>query len=396
MNRFLSIIKKEILILVRDIPGMFLIFIMPAVLILVISLAEKYADQYSNEAKTPVIIIDKSHSGFAREIEKNLKESGFFEIIKTNHGKSIGEKEAHRMIGEGKVQAGLLVQPGDTALQLLIDPSTQDLFHPSRIAAMKYIIQGTQSRQIVMNSISGMSGGNQFAMNNMANAAMKNMAPVETTYAQQHESLIKPTATQNNLPGYLVFAMFLIVIPVAVNIVNEKSYGFRVRFRTLPVTILKMFAAKEILFLIVCMCQFLLMFIVGILVFPGFTGYVNIHSPYGIFLLVLITFASALAATGFGLLIGSLAETMGQAGVFGPLIAVILAAISGAFIPSYMLPGFLQTISWASPMRWGIESYITVFFRHGGFLMILPEITLLILFFLLTLGISDAVTLRKK
>jgi len=59
----------------------------------------------------------------------------------------------------------------------------------------------------------------------------------------------------------------------------------------------------------------------------------------------LATVCAALAATGFGLLVGAFATSQGQAALFGSVMVVILGVISGTFLPVYLMPKAIQNIS---------------------------------------------------
>jgi len=48
----------------------------------------------------------------------------------------------------------------------------------------------------------------------------------------------------------------------------------------------------------------------------------------------------------------------------------------------------MQHLSNLSPMNWGLNAFYDVFLRNAGPREILPEISLLLLFFIITTGIS--------
>ena len=394
MAKFLSLVRKEFLLFLRDIPGLLILFAMPALLILVISFAQENAMRYSIEEKTRVLFLDRSQSELSREIARSILSSGFYELIGEWKGKSLEPGGIDSLVGRGEVELGLILETGDRAVRLLIDPATGDLFRPSRISSLEMIISGAEKRVAAESAMNALLPGTEEMNKLLLSTAMQQMAPVTVSYSLKDRSMIRPTVTQNNVPGYILFAMFLIVIPVAGNMVNEKSIGYRVRMKTLPVSVPVQLIAKILLFVLVCTGQFIVMFLVGWASFPGFTGYLD-SGPATFLLMTLVTVSTALAATGFGMLIGSVATTHGQAALFGPLLVVILAAISGAFLPVYLMPEFLQSIGKFSPLNWGIENYITLFYRGATFRLILHNAVYLILFFVTTLFLSVAVTMRR-
>jgi ABC-2 type transport system permease protein len=97
--------------------------------------------------------------------------------------------------------------------------------------------------------------------------------------------------------------------------------------------------------------------------------------------LFLITLASSFAATGYGIVIGTIASTQTQASIFGSVSTVILAAIGGVWIPVTVMPDAMRSISEISPMNWSIQGYYNVFLRSSGFTEILPEFSMLMIFY---------------
>jgi ABC-2 type transport system permease protein len=129
------------------------------------------------------------------------------------------------------------------------------------------------------------------------------------------------------------------------------------------------------------------MIAVGIFIMPllGLSKLVLGSNPVGI---LLTACSVAMAATGYGVLIGVYFKTAQQALSFGSVSVVILSAIGGVWVPVYVMPEILQTISGFSPMSWGLESFNDLFLRQASIHAILPNVLRLIGFALATLGVS--------
>lgn len=143
-------------------------------------------------------------------------------------------------------------------------------------------------------------------------------------------------------------------------------------------------AGKFSFYFFVCMLQFVLMIAVGIFVMPllGLNELVLGSNVFG----VLLTACSvAMAATGYGLLIAVFFKTPQQALSFGSISVVILSALGGVWVPVYVMPEVLQTISTFSPLQWGLESFTDLFLRNANTLAILPNTFKLIAFSFVTL-----------
>ena len=104
--------------------------------------------------------------------------------------------------------------------------------------------------------------------------------------------------------------------------------------------------------------------------------------------MVPIVIAASLAATGFGLLVGTLAKTYEQASMFGAVAIVIAAAIGGVMVPTYVMPQMMQKISVISPLAWGLTAFQDIFVRGGSLRTVLPELAYLVIFFTAAATIS--------
>ncbi len=209
---------------------------------------------------------------------------------------------------------------------------------------------------------------------------------LEEGVANEGESLfIEPSVSQSCVPGFILFSMFFIVLPLAGTIVTERHEGAYNRLRTLPVSYLTLMFGKIIVYGVVCMMQFLFMMLIGLYVLSGFFDIPALVMGNHYFAIVFTALMSSLAAIGFGLLVGSLAKTHAQASSFGSFMVIILSIFGGVFIPLYLLPSNIKIITMISPLRWGIDAFINLFVRNEGLFSVLPNLVFLFLFFILSL-----------
>lgn len=137
------------------------------------------------------------------------------------------------------------------------------------------------------------------------------------------------------------------------------------------------------------------MVLVGMFLFP----YLNLPTfeiNNQFFLLSLVAIFSGLAAIGFGVLIGTIANTQEQSAPFGATSVVILAAIGGVWVPVFAMPKIMQYVSHISPMNWGLNAFYDIILRQGNLIDIMPELILLLLFFCLTIFIALAYDKKKR
>jgi ABC-2 type transport system permease protein len=175
--------------------------------------------------------------------------------------------------------------------------------------------------------------------------------------------------------------MFFIVIPLAGSILNEKQQGTRDRLMTLPVNWVMLFSGKITVYLVVCILQFIMMVLIGRYLIPLICTLPPLSLEVNFTALTAIAIASGLAATGFGLLIGSFSSTFQQAAPIGAVLVVILAVLGGIFVPNYMMPDLISKISFISPLRWGADAFYSVFARNAGIDMVFGQFMSLLVFF---------------
>ena len=106
--------------------------------------------------------------------------------------------------------------------------------------------------------------------------------------------------------------------------------------------------------------------------------------------------ASGLAATGFGVAVGTIATTHEQAATFGAVSIIIFAALGGIWVPVYVMPPVMRVISQFSPLHWGLNGFYDILLRGGDLIIVLAETAKLIIFFLLMLGIAIVYNNYKK
>ncbi len=79
--------------------------------------------------------------------------------------------------------------------------------------------------------------------------------------------------------------------------------------------------------------------------------------------LLIVTIAVSLAATGYGILIGTVSTTQEQSSIFGSISVVILAALGGIWVPIFMMTETMVKVSKLSPLNWGLNAYYDIFLR---------------------------------
>jgi ABC-2 type transport system permease protein len=191
-----------------------------------------------------------------------------------------------------------------------------------------------------------------------------------------------PSSVQQNVPAWLIFAMFFVVIPVSSIFIIERQQGTLQRLRAMGVPFHLVLAGKLLPFFIVNQVQAALMVLVGMYLVPQF-GSEALELPSSLPLLLnwwAVSSAVSLAAVSWALLIASIAKTSEQATIVGGVGNILMGAVGGIMVPKFIMPASMQKIAALSPMAWGLEGFHTIMLRHGSFADILPSLAQLLVF----------------
>lgn len=419
MHKLRASAYKEFILLIRDLGGLAILFIMPLVLLIVITLVQDSTFKTLQDTKIGILLVDNDKGKVSKTILEGLDESNSFEIIKSE-----SESETKDLVFKGNYPMAIVIPEGlSVTLQKKVDENVTDILSKfgmeedeipndkttSEIKEVRiYFDPATQQsfKSAVKNNINQMIA--KIESQTIYEAFQEELSGDDTNIGFDSEGLITfkeimptdlrnaiPNSTQHNVPAWSLFAIFFIILPLSINIVKEKNQGTFVRLRTNPVPFAIVLAGKTLVYICVCLLQFALMLLIGIFLFPAI-GLPELDISNRLFLLFIVAFFAGLAAIGLGLLLGTVAQTQEQAAPFGATLVVILAALGGVWVPVFVMPGFMQVLSNISPMNWGLNAFYDVFLRQVGFQEILPEIGLLFLFFILTSVIAIAYNERKN
>ena len=102
-------VYKEFLLLKRDFGGLIILFVMPLVLIITITLIQDSTFRTVTESKIPVILVDNDKGEISKTVIENLNKSGQFEIVSSLDGKNLTEITAKEAVFKGKFQLAIII-----------------------------------------------------------------------------------------------------------------------------------------------------------------------------------------------------------------------------------------------------------------------------------------------
>lgn len=424
MIKLLAAIKKEALILLRDRVGLAVLFLMPMILIFVMTLIQDSAFKSLNERGIPIIFVDNDKDSLGISIEQGLRNSGMCTFNNTIDGKPATAEMIEKAVSDGKFLVGIVVPKGATEairnnvkvlvqqtlgesdsiqkqtdsveIAIYIDPITKKSFLTSVTSSLREFISEIKTKimfQTFSDQISELIPDKSSAPKNAFSQSQ--IIKYKEVYASKQIGEIVPNAVQHNVPAWAIFAMFFIVLPLAGSMVKEKNEGSVMRLQTIPTSYLTFLNGKIIVYIFVCLIQLILMLSVGKIFLPmlGLPTLVIGNSLMGI---ILLSVSTAFAATGYGVMMGTIARTEQQGAIMGSLSVLLLSAIGGVWVPTYVMPELMRDISIVSPLNWALNGFYELFLRGGGVADIAADSLKLICFFVLTMAVSLIVNRYKR
>jgi ABC-2 type transport system permease protein len=417
--RLLSSIYKEFLILIRDKGGLAVIFLMPLVLIIIMALIQDAPFRDFKESQIPLVLVNNDNDTIGNVIENGLKECGIFTISKTIDNKPVTNLTAKNAVAKGIYKIGVVIPSGASKvmyskikeivttnlsglgfniqnedslknhyIQIIIylDPTTKKTFKDIMVSSIDKFISKIET-QLILNTFYK-SLESIYPQSHKADFIDKNFVEYKEIYATNYKNeIILTNSVQHNVPAWTMFAMFFIVLPLAGSMIKERDDGSLRRLKIMPGSNFIVLSSKIILYGFVCFLQFIFMFLVGIYILP-LLGLPVLQIGESYIAILMVVISTSLAATGYGVMIGTIFKTHQQASTFSAVSIVILAALGGIWVPVIIMPSIMKFVSVFSPLAWGLNAFNDIFLRGGNVITILPDASKLFLFFIINLFIA--------
>jgi ABC-2 type transport system permease protein len=429
MKKYLSVCRKEMLLLLRDKSGLAMLFLMPVVLIVISSLMQESAwNSLSTDPSIQVLFVDNDMDSLGSQIKSGFSGSEIFEVIDSLDQKPLTDSMAKEAVKNGDHLIAIVVPKGATStmranvrlsvaktlagfgmgnpmlingisfrdsvdVTIFFDPTVKKTFKNALISSVRENYYKFQTDWVFTTFNQEIAV--QMPMYKPPKEAFKEILRFKEEFPTYREVEMVPNASQHNVPAWTIFAMFFIVIPLTQSLIQEREGGGLFRLLTMPVPYMTLLLGKVGVYLIVCLLQTAAMLTAGVLLLPLF-GLPMLILGENLVALFVMTLVVAMAAVGFGLMIGTIAKTHQQAASFGSISVIILAAMGGLWVPIYLMPVFMRDFSTLSPLNWAITGFYNIFLRGGNLWQIAPQAIKLLIFALSTILITALYHRYKK
>jgi ABC-2 type transport system permease protein len=424
MYKLYTAILKELRIMLRDKAALAVMFAMPILLVLVITSIQHSSLKMINDNTVPMLVCNRDGGESSLQFIEALKKIGMFDI--SNAYSSLTDKQltdsmhakdaliavaipsgfssalkskSQNITGKALTEFGMSVKTeiDSTAketppINMFYNPVLQESFRLSVNGALKSAQQFTENRAVLQALYVSLS--DKKLPDSLEQQILNNNSVINQIPTAKDGSRKIPNATQHNVPAWTIFAMFFIVVSLSTNVVKEKVSGSFIRLKTLPTNFILNLVAKQFTYILVTLAQVLVIFSLGIYLFPHI-ALPQLVLPENLWSLWLVSVVCGWCAVSYGILIGVYAKTIEQAIGFGAVSVVILAAIGGIVVPSFAMPESLHLLMKLSPLHWCMEAY-NVLFLEGGFVKNVSQSLVPVLAIIFVMQIATVVELKKQ
>ena len=396
MNAFLALVRKDLILYFSSKRALIITLAAP------IAIAAFFGSLFGNSDKTParvpIVIVDQDKSPITAQIILGMKDDTALNVVELDEAAAVDQ------VIKGKMRAAVVLPAkfGELSQRALFSnsakPDVKIHYDPSQSIALA-MVRGMLSQHVmkaVTQSMMGGDGGKVIAdartqvaaSTTIASDARKDLValfdsvervqknssgdssasavapsfdlpfktvPLEATGNQQR----KYNSYAHSFGGMTVQFLLFMGIDLGVGLLLMRRMGLWKRLRAAPVSralLLGSTIASGTVIAIILMCG---IFAVAIAAFG-----VRIDGSVIGFVGNMIAFA--LLASSFGLLIAAIGRTPEATRGLAIFATLLMVMLGGAWVPSFLFPEWLQTISIANPARWAVDGFDAMTWRGLG------------------------------
>lgn len=402
---------KELKLLSRDLHGLAVLFVMPVVFMLIMSVAlSRDADPHIN---SKIVLVGADNS-----INRDFAAALRAQQIQVDRLPETDLNKAEAALHQGRYQL-LVRNPNHTGvdlaserpLQLHLPPDTE----PSWLSAMKGALRQHYT-EIRLNAYFDAAASAPVTVSGLPERLRRQVAAsvrdetqsrfgavgdylAKPLFAEHYidgagRTVDKPNSVQHSVPAWLVFGMFFIMIPLSNVMALERQTNTITRLRLARASATVLLTAKLLPYFLINQLQFVCMLLLGHYLLP-YLGVPPLVLNGPLWPYALLAAAVSLAALGYALLVSVLAKSTEHAVVLGGGGIIIMAALGGIMVPAYVMPPVMQMLTQLSPMAWALEAFQQLLLNRTGLAGMAEHLKLLLLFAAVCLLLAAALYRRQ-
>jgi drug efflux transport system permease protein len=367
LARLKQMLIKEFIQVFRDKRTRFLLFGPPLIQMLVFGYAATYEIRHVRMA-----VLDLDHSQESRELISRFTSSEYFTVLPP-------------LTRRDEITS--MVDRGEATLALQIHPGFAQKLRSGETAQVQLIVDGTNSNTALIAS----GYVNQIALGfarDYQRERMQQIAPLLVERLPNVELEARPWYNPELrsrwffVPGVIGSLMLVMVINLtAFAVVREREIGTLEQIMVTPIRPLEFILGKTLPFFLIGLADVALIATVGTLWF-------GIPFRGSILVLLMGAVLFLLCMLGVGLFISTVSSTQQQAMVGAFFFIMPAVTFSGFGFPISTMPGWLQELTYLSPLRYFLVVLRGVYLKGVGVNILWPQMIGMAILAALTLTVS--------
>ncbi len=356
--------------LLRDRTGLFFVFVLPVVLIIVLGM------MYGGRLAPRMGIVAVGSGALGTELVDAIRNGG----VRLELKELATVDELRAGVEQGSLDIGVIVPPGyDATLRGGGVADVAILGQPqSAVSALREAVDAAIAGQAAAIRAARLAVSREGIPFDEALAAARSvqgrLAGVTVAVERIGEGIF-PVGTGTFAPGaqsQLVLFMFLTSMTAATQLIQTRQLGVSRRMLAAPVGVGTILVGETLGRFGVAMVQGLFIIVLSAVVFGVSWG-----DPLAAGLIVVLF---ALVGTGAAMMVGVFSDNPDQAGALGVMAGMLLGALGGAMVPREIFPEPARTIAYLTPQAWAIQGLREVGLRNGTIADVAVELAVLALF----------------
>ncbi|MFZ6656015.1 ABC transporter permease [Undibacterium sp. TJN19] len=420
MTALLALIRKDLILYLSDRRALMLNLLMPIVLGAFFGFVTGGSGE-KEVSKIEIALISQDNHPISQKIVKGLKEEKSLLV------KEMTLDDAKALVLKGKINVAVLIpekfgeEAGGALFGRSKKPELSIYYDPSQSAVLA-MVKGMLTQQVMQNVSAEMFNGRagtevveqslqelekvdqsnkdvgalreflgsvkkfqtrqQVAKQNAgASASAGNSnAGLSMPFTTKDEAMVAgdPVTSKYNgfahsFAGMSVQFILFMAIDAGIGVLLARRLGLWNRLLAAPVGLNTLLVARALSCALIAFCLISFIFAVAVVVFkvqiegslPGFIG---------------VAMSFSLMTASFGLLIAAFGKTPEAARGMSIFATLIMVMLSGAWMPSFMFPPWLQKLTLIVPTRWAVDGLDAMTWRGLGLDAALPAIGVQIAF----------------
>lgn len=378
-----AFLRVSIRRIIRDRTALFFMIVLPVLIILIIGMTIR------GTGRLRVGVVDEGAGTLSRELRVALENAPSLDV----HHVST-ESAGATAVRRGELVAAVVLPRdldaqlrGTTTVEIPVIADQTNTSQQAATAAIESVLAEHGARVMAARYVVAQTGANfDVALSRAARTQQAIPVADVHTEAVNATSSILPEGFDYSAPTMLVLFVFINAVAGGAAMIESRRLGIYARASAAPVTARTIIGGETLTYLILAICQSILIVGVGAIFFGVHWG----NAPAASVLVL----TWALVGTSAGMLSGTLFRTAEQASAIGPAAGIALGMLGGCMWPLEIVPKAMRTIGHAIPHAWAVDAWVTLLSKGGTITDIGRQVGILIAYAVVLLSIA-VVRLRR-